>query len=265
MIPRKLDMFRTALLLGLLPLASCSSLKEGEHHYFHKTEQPHAAEWGYEGAIGPDHWAELSPDYVLASEGRHQSPIDISGASVEEMPEVEFHYHPAVIDLVYNGHTIEEKEDLQSCIEVEGTTYVLEQFHFHSPSEHTIDGKHSAMEMHLVHKSAEGEIAVVGVMIEEGAENEAFAPIWRMLPDMEHPTVKAERTVDAAALLPENQAYYRYDGSFTTPPCTENVLWMVMLEPVSLSSEQIGLFRGVIQGNNRPVQPLNERSITVSH
>lgn len=244
-------------------LAGCAT--ESDHHYFHKTEQPHAAAWGYTGDTGPSHWGDLCPDYVLAKTGTRQSPIDIRDAAGEALPPIEFDYRPARIDLVYNGHTVEEKEDGTSSVTVGGKRYVLQQFHFHSPSEHTLDGRHTAMEMHLVHKGDGGEVAVVGVMIEEGTrDNAAFAGIWDYLPNAENRTREAEVTIDVAELLPAKHDYYHYSGSFTTPPCTEDVLWMVLRTPVQLSAAQIREFRSVITGNNRPVQPLNARTVTVS-
>ena len=234
------------------------------HHYFHKEEKPHAAEWGYEGETGPEHWGELSPEYVLAKTGQRQSPIDISKSQPTSLPRIKFGYGPSQIDLVYNGHTVEEVEDHQSSIEVDGKKFVLQQFQFHSPSEHTIDGQHFDMEMHLVHKSGDGEIAVVGVLIEEGTDNAAFDQVWDYLPSAENRERKERVTVDAATLLPASHSYYRYTGSFTTPPCTEDVLWMVLKSPVELSTEQIKTFRAIIEGNNRPVQPLNDRTVAVS-
>lgn len=234
------------------------------HHYFHKEEKPHAAEWGYEGQSGPKHWGDLSPDYVLAKTGQQQSPIDISKSQPMPLPEINFSYGPSQIDLVYNGHTVEEVEDHQSTIEFDGKTFVLQQFHFHSPSEHTVDGQHFDMEMHLVHKSDDGEIAVVGVLISEGADNAAFDQIWNYLPSAANRERKEKMTVDAATLLPSDHGYYRYTGSFTTPPCTEDVLWMVLKSPVELSAGQIRTFRAIIEGNNRPVQPLNDRTVAVS-
>jgi len=254
------------LLVPLAPfvLVGCASIRAGDHHYFHKAERPHAAEWGYEGAIGPEHWGDLCPDYAPASTGRRQSPIDIHGAAPQDLSAVEFRYRPAEIDVVYNGHTVEEKEDLRSSVVIDGAEYTLEQFHFHSPSEHTVGGEHSDMEMHLVHKSAKHDVAVVAVLIEEGTENAAFAPVWNNLPDASRTERHSKATVDAGAMLPADRRHYRYDGSFTTPPCTEGVLWVVLLEPVALSEGQIAQFRAVIEGNNRPVQPLNGRTIAVS-
>lgn len=235
-----------------------------EHHYFHKTAQAHAAEWGYDGDAGPGHWADLSPEYALAKTGQQQSPIDIAGAVSQDLPGIQFDYHPSQIDLVYNGHTVEEIEDKRSAMNVDDSHFVLQQFHFHGPSEHTVDGKHTAMEMHLVHKDADGKIAVIGVLIEEGADNPAFDAVWDYLPDATNRERIETVTVDAASLLPRDHSYYRYTGSFTTPPCTEDVLWMVLKTPVELSASQIEKFRAVISGNNRPVQPLNGRPLAVS-
>jgi carbonic anhydrase len=234
------------------------------HHYFHKDEQPHKADWGYTGEGSPEHWGDLSSEYVLAKTGKQQSPIDISGAVATDLPALEFAYHPSKIDLVYNGHTVEEVEDKKSSVKVHDEQFVLQQFHFHSPSEHTVDGKHSAIEMHLVHQSEGGKIAVVAVLIEEGEDNPAFDAVWDFLPNAANRERKSSTTIDAAALLPNSHQYYSYSGSFTTPPCTEDVSWMVLTTPVELSKDQIEKFRAVINGNNRPVQPLNGRTLSIS-
>jgi carbonic anhydrase len=234
------------------------------HHYFHKDEQPHKADWDYTGDGSPDHWGDLSPDYVLAKTGKEQSPIDISGAIATNLPTIQFAYRPSKIDLVYNGHTVEEVEDKASSLQVGDEQFVLQQFHFHSPSEHTIDGKHSAMEMHLVHKSEGGKIAVVAVLIEEGEDNPAFDAVWDFLPSAANHERKSAITIDAAVLLPKSHQHFSYQGSFTTPPCTEDVLWMVLVTRVELSKEQIEKFRAIIDGNNRPVQPLNGRKVSIS-
>jgi carbonic anhydrase len=259
--------FRHAALVAC-PLLAVGCAGHGDlsnHHYFHEAERPHAAEWGYAGDIGPEHWGDLSPDYALAKTGTSQSPIDIDVTAASDLPPIRFDYHPATIDLVYNGHTVEEKEDKHSSIEVGGVRYTLEQFHFHAPSEHTIGGRHADMEMHLVHKSGAGAVAVVAVMIRAGAENPAFAPVWGNLPTAENKSRQSSTTVDVGKLLPSNtSSYYRYAGSFTTPPCTEGVLWMVLHEPVELSASQIAAFRDVIHGNNRPVQALRGRTVEQS-
>lgn len=190
------------------------------HHYFHKTEQPHAAEWGYEGAGAPEHWGDLSPDYHLAKDGREQSPIDVHATAKAALPALEFDYRPAPIRMVYNGHSVQENED--------------------------------------------GEVAVVSVLIDEGAHNAAFDAMWADLPDRDDPKENSSKRIGVAELLPKDRRYYAYRGSFTTPPCTEGVRWFVMQQPVQLSNAQIATFRKVIYHNNRPVQPLNGRAVTVS-
>jgi len=234
-----------------------------EHYYFHKTEQPHAAEWGYVGDIGPKHWGSLSPASILAKQGEQQSPIDISKPIEKDLPRVVFNYRPVKINLVYNGHTIEEEEG-GSHIQVEDKFFELKQFHFHAPSEHTINGRHADMEMHLVHKAKDGTVAVIAVMIKQGTENRSFTSIWENLPTPEKSEVQVARTVDATDLIPGNHAYYRYRGSFTTPPCTEGVIWLVMAAPIELSPRQIEKFKSIINGNNRPVQLMNGRKIYLS-
>ena len=235
-----------------------------EHHYFHKTEKPHAAEWTYTGDTGPSHWGDLSPKYVLAKEGKQQSPINLVNPDEAVLPPLEISYRPARINLIYNGHTVEELEEAGSSLTVGGNSFALKQFHFHAPSEHTIDGKHAAMEMHLVHLDDAGRIAVVGVMIQEGAENPAFDPVWDYLPTELNKKVEYGATIDAADLLPGDKRYFHYVGSLTTPPCSQGVNWYVLLNPVEMSREQIDKFTAIINHNNRPVQPLNDRVVTRS-
>ena len=246
------------------PTPPASDKKDTGHHYFHTSEQPHAAEWSYAGDTSPAHWGNLSPDYALADTGKHQSPIDISSPAPAQLPHLLFNYHPSRIDLVYNGHTIEEIENRESLLTFDNQTFTLEQFHFHSPSEHTVDGRHFDMEMHLVHKSDDGRVAVIGVFIESGKSNPAYDSVWDYLPTSDNRERKSETSVNASVLLPENTRHYSYTGSFTTPPCTEDVSWILMASPVQLSKDQIEKFRAVIKNNNRPVQSLNGRVVQVS-
>jgi len=232
-----------------------------EHHYFHKEEKPHAAHWSYQGETGPEHWGDLDTDYSAAKNGQQQSPIDIRDAVSKTLPKLEFKYNPSRIHLIYNGHTIQENEDSGSFVIDGDIRPKLEQFHFHSPSEHTVNGKQYPMEMHLVHKAPDGTVGVVAVFIEEGKHNRAFDPVWFSMPDANQPKRDSNVTIDTQALLPKNHSYYRYDGSFTTPPCTEQVKWFVLTMPVNLSKEQIMRFRTVIDGNNRPIQARNNRTI----
>jgi carbonic anhydrase len=225
-------------------------------------EKPH---WGYEGEAGPEHWGSLDPSFAACGEGKSQSPVDIvhADATPQDLPNIAFHYQPTAVKIINNGHSIQVNYDPGSYIEVEGTRYDLLQFHFHAPSEHAFDGQLLDMEMHLVHKSAEDKLAVVGVMLKGGAENAAYQPVWDNLPAEEGPEQVIDLQVNAADLLPAEQLTYRYSGSLTTPPCSEEVSWFMMTTPVELSAEQIAAFEAIYKGNNRPVQPLNEREILV--
>lgn len=231
------------------------------HHYLAKEESPHVAHWSYGGETGPSHWGDLSPEYRLAKLGKRQSPIDISNTTPTPATDLKFNYKPSKINLIYNGHTIQENEDAGSYGLAGGRRFELQQFHFHSPSEHTVDGNHFPMEMHLVHKAADGTVGVVAVFIREGTYNKTFDQLWSLLPDKDSPQRVAKIDIDTAAMLPKDRRYYSYDGSFTTPPCTEQVQWVVLATPVSLSKAQIDRFRSVIDGNNRPIQPLNGRRV----
>jgi len=230
------------------------------------TDSTHTAvHWGYTGEGGPEHWADLDPAANAACKtGTAQSPIDIKGATGEDLADIVFNYGETAVNIFNNGHTVQIKYDTGSSIEFNGVTYNLDQFHFHAPSEHEINGELVAAEMHLVHKSANGAYAVVGVMIQVGAENPAFAPVWDNLPTSitETPTTIAGATINANDLLPDERTYYNYSGSFTTPPCTEGVTWLVLTTPIEMSAQQIADFKAIIGNNNRPVQDLNGRPLT---
>jgi carbonic anhydrase len=144
---------------------------------------------------------------------------------------------------------------------LDGVEYKLLQFHFHTPSEEKIDGKSYPLVAHLVHKNAEGQLAVVAVLFKAGKENAALKPVFDHLPAKEGETRKLDVAVDAADLLPANRAYYAFTGSLTTPPCSEEVRWQVLKTPVELSSSQLAAFRKLYRMNARPVQPLNGRKV----
>ncbi len=217
--------------------------------------------WGYEGPQAPEHWGSLDPGFAVCSNGREQSPIDLTGAERKALSEIGFEYAPSPICIQNNGHSIQVDYQTGSGIVLDGTRYGLVQFHFHHRSEHTVDGADFPLELHLVHADADGALAVVGVFLEEGAANEAIAPVWRHLPAEAGPAALVAGTVDANALLPERRTTWRYRGSLTTPPCSEGVSWLMMTEPVTASREQIGALSTLFPVNNRPVQPLNGRRL----
>lgn len=221
--------------------------------------------WGYEGEGGPAHWGDLSPEFATCGSGREQSPIDIPRDAPINTQGLEFNYRPSALTIANNGHSIQVDYEAGSTLAAGDAAWGLVQFHLHAPSEHTLGGAYSPMELHLVHKDAGGRIAVAGVLIVEGAHNPAYEPVLAHMPSQ---VGEAElipgSAVDAGALLPTDRSYYRYPGSLTTPPCTEGVTWFVLAEHVELSAAQIAAFRELYDGNDRPIQPLNDRAFLVN-
>lgn len=221
----------------------------------------HAAHWTYDGDAGPSHWGSLDTAFSRCAVGKAQSPIDITSAHHGALPSLGIYYHDTRVNVVNNGHTIQVNYDPGSSIEIEKVRYQLVQFHFHTPSEHTFSGKGAPAELHLVHKSADGRLAVIAVMIVRGPENSALTPIWKHLPVAEGPAQQLNARFTALDLLPARRMTYRYTGSLTTPPCSEGVKWLVMTSPITLSDRQLGNLTAILHANNRPVQPLNRRMV----
>ena len=218
--------------------------------------------WGYTGKEGPEHWAELSPAYALCGSGRNQSPVNLDQMIEAELPPITFEYGGQVTEVVNNGHTIKANYAPGSAIKANGKTYELKQFHFHSPSENTIAGKSFPMEAHFVHAAKDGSLAVVAVMMETGEASPAIEKLWSRMPQTPGRTATLKETVTAESLLPDDRDHYRFNGSLTTPPCTEGVLWLVMKKPITISEAQLKAFQKVMKHpNNRPVQPLNARAV----
>jgi carbonic anhydrase len=222
---------------------------------------PTSVHWTYEGEEGPEHWGGLDTSYAACGVGKSQSPVDVVNPASQDLENIAFHYQPSEVRILNNGHTVQVNYDSGSYIEIDGQRYDVMQFHYHAPSEHTLNGKLFAAELHIVHKSATGQLAVVGILLEEGAENTAYQPLLANLPAEKSPEIDAGVKINAMDLLPAVQTTFRYSGSLTTPPCTEGVSWIVMVTPVQLSVEQIADFEKIYEGNNRPVQPLNTRPL----
>ncbi|MEZ5234803.1 MAG: carbonic anhydrase family protein [Acidimicrobiales bacterium] len=157
------------------------------------------------------------------------------GAPAEQ--EIDFAYHASAYTVVDNGHTVQVNLDNAGAMVIDGVPFTLVQFHFHTPSEHTLAGAAYPLEYHLVHRSEAGELAVVGVLIQRGGENETLKPIFDALPDA-GVTVEGAEPIDPAALLPANRTMVRYNGSLTTPPCTEHVRWHLLPTPLQMSNLQ---------------------------
>ncbi len=224
------------------------------------------AHWEYTGGVGQNYWGLLEDDFNSCVDGSAQSPIDIRDTLVSDLQDISFHYKPATLVVSNNGHTIQASYGKTDhghggYMIVDGQEFELLQFHFHRPSEHTVNGHQAAMEMHLVHAAADGTLAVVGVLIEPGAFNSSLEPIWDVMPHTAGDEVVMETVVDVYELLPQDRRTYRYPGSLTTPPCSEGVKWNLMKTPISVSSGQVDAFKDLYFFNARYTQPLNGRVI----
>jgi len=218
--------------------------------------------WSYKGAAGPMYWAELDRANIACSAGKHQSPIDIDKAfRSKKLSPIEFHYKTSRGDFINNGHTLQVDYEPGSYITVDDVRYDLMEFHFHAPSEHKVEGIPYDMEMHLVHKSNTGRLAVVGVLVEEGPrKNHTLGKFWGNLPRQNEMPVRITQ-FNVKKMLPKSKNYFHYMGSLTTPPCSEGVNWYVMTTPITFSARQIDDFIRVVKFNARPVQPLFSRQL----
>lgn len=221
--------------------------------------------WSYDGETGPANWARLDPRYALCSSGKRQSPIDIADGVRVDLEAIKLEYRPSPFRIEDNGHTLQVSVGEGNTLSVMGRRYELKQMQFHRPAEERIEGKRYDMSVHLVHRDDEGNVAVLAVMLEKGTvEHPTLQTLWNNLPLEVGMTLSPTAQVDPGRLLPERQAYYTYMGSLTMPPCTENVLWMVLKQPIQISAEQAAIFARLYRNNARPVQAVNGRLIKES-
>jgi carbonic anhydrase len=231
-------------------------------------EKSHGATWSYEeGDLGPANWGSLSENYAMCDAGKQQSPVNISDASTikAELPSLELDYKPVVFDIVNNGHTIRITPDNAGTLTIGDDSYQLWQFHFHAPSEEAINGKHSDMVMHIVHRNAENQFAVIAVLMEKGeTANPLIDTLWKVMSKTPCKPQAHDIEIDINQLLPEDKNYYTLWGSVTTPPCFEGVRWIILKQPITISAEQLTEFQEAYFHNNRPIQPLNNRWVLSS-
>jgi carbonic anhydrase len=245
---------RFAVLAISFAAVSGAAIAAGEH-------PGHGTHWGYSGAIGPDKWTTLKPEFAACA-GRNQSPINVAGTIEAQLKPVQFNYKAGGAEVVNNGHAIQVNYEAGSTITVDGIQFDLKQFHFHSPSENQIKGKTFPLEAHLVHADKDGNLPVVSVMFDEGKANPVVGAAWSQMPKSEGGKNALPTKAAAAGLLPADKDHYFYNGSLTTPPCSEGVRWIVMKKPMTVSKAQIETFKSTLGfANNRPVQPVNARPV----
>ena len=220
-----------------------------------------AVHWGYAGADGPEHWGCLSEAYRLCSEGIEQSPVNIADYAAGSGPQVRFAYSGRATAARNNGHTVYLDFPAGNILDVAGRRYELQGIHYHSPAEHQVNGESFAAELHLVHQDGDGDLAVVGLLFRLGAASRWVQALLDAAPDAGSAAELADG-VGAAYFVPNRLNYYGYDGSLTTPPCTEGVRWIVMQAIGTVSPEQVARLQELTGGpNNRPVQPVGSRAI----
>jgi len=256
----KMKSFKNKFFIILTSVLLISFFSFGQEH--HKKE--HKVHWGYTGEYKPDNWSKLKPDYELCGNGTSQSPIDLVNPISSSLTSINSNYKPSLLNIINNGHTIQVNYSNGSYAMIDGQKYTLLQFHFHTPSEHTVNGKHFDMEMHMVHKDKDGNLAVVGILIKIGKENPNFSNIVKHISAHKSDAMDFDEIVDVNSILPGNKSFYHYYGSLTTPNCAEGVNWSVLTTHIEISKTQFDQFHNVMGNNNRPIQPLNKRFLLIS-
>ena len=225
---------------------------------------PHATNahspWAYDGTSGPAEWGHLDPAWSTCGTGKAQSPVEIT-PKAPTASAIVFDYKPTPARVIASGQALQVKFAPGSSISIDDHRYALIEFHVHTPSEHVIAGEHYPMEIQLVHKDAEGKLAVIGVMYDQGASSKALSPVWSKWPAKHDVETKLGKALDPSQLLPENRTVFRYQGSLTTPPCSEGVVWNVMRRPMTDSRASIDLLKQHLHANARPPQELNGREV----
>jgi carbonic anhydrase len=231
-------------------IISISSFASGNKH------------WSYSGHTGPSYWKTLHSSFAACGLGKNQSPVNLTNMIDGELPAIKFNYHSGGNEILNNGHSIQVNYKAGNLITVDEQIFELKQFHFHSPSENTINGQSYPMEAHLVHTDKKGNLAVISIMFKQGAKNNELEKAWTLMPDKTGKKYQLTNIVDINKLLPVNLDYYRFNGSLTTPPCTEGVKWLVMKNIVTASKKQLEKFSHTMHHpNNRPIQPINARMV----
>lgn len=217
--------------------------------------------WTYEGEHGPQHWGDLAPQFVQCKVGVNQSPIDIVNPLEADLPPLELDYATRAIELVNNGHTAQVNVEPGNFLRVGGESFELLQFHIHVPSEHRINGKSFLLEVHYVHRNERGELAVIAVLHDPGEDHPKLSKYIGIIPAEVGKPVTFDISLKEMPIMEFNKDYYRYNGSLTTPPCTEGVRWFVLKNTRTVSVERRNIFNGLIGDDARGPQPVNARPV----
>ncbi|VXC55346.1 carbonic anhydrase [Massilia sp. 9I] len=239
--------------------------KEAEAAIAAANKPKNGTHWSYEGEYGPANWSNINSSWAKCSTGNRQSPIDLRDGMKVDLEHIAFDYRPTSFSEIDNGHTIQVTVGGGNFLTVGNMSYELQQFHFHRPSEEKINGKGTEMVIHFVHRSFEGKLLVLAVLLERGKANSLIQTVWNHLPLEKQQSVSPSIVLDPNEGLPEKREYFTYMGSLSEPPCTEDVLWIVMKQPMQASPAQMALFSRLYPLNARPVQPSNGRMVKESN
>lgn len=219
-----------------------------------------ASNWDY-GENGPSKWGTLDPNWKLCATGQSQSPINIVSTETTKVKNtLSFNYKNNSKNIQNNGHSLQINFQNSGFASIENKDFELVQFHFHTPSETHVNGKTYPLEIHLVHQNDKKELLVVSVLVEEGDFHPEFEKIVKIMPSKVGSEVKL-KGFKVDALLPKQKGYYEFMGSLTTPPCSENVTWVVLKQSIQASKEQIQKVHDIIHDDARNIQPTNHRLI----
>ncbi len=222
--------------------------------------------WSYDEETGPHQWHCLTSEFEVCGNGKRQTPIDITTSIKADLPPLKFDYRPIPLVIENNGHTIQVTADTGGVLKVGENSYQLLQFHSHTPSENAINGKRFDMVIHFVHQNIHGQLAVVSTLLEVGSTtNSAIDTLWKFMPQTPGEPQQHDIQIDINQLLPKEREYFTFEGSLTTPPCTEGVKWILLKQPLSISAAQLAQYRALYPENARPLQPLNGREILSSN
>ncbi|WP_051999980.1 carbonic anhydrase [Caenispirillum salinarum] len=223
-----------------------------------------AGGWSYGGATGPTAWGTLDPAWRTCTAGERQSPVDLSGATPSMMatPDIDWPAMPLVIANTGNTIAVEATAYATMGLGLEGARYRMTGFHFHHPSEHTVEGRGFPLEIHFMHEDElGGGFAIAAVFVRSGALNPTLQTIFQAMPAQAGERLSLPTLIPPRRLLPpdDERESFRYQGSLTRPPCTEAVRWLVFTHPIEAAPEQIEAFARLFPMNARPVQPLGRR------
>jgi carbonic anhydrase len=240
---------RRSFLIGLAACPICAQARA--------TESGH---WSYEGPNGAGQWGNLDKSFQACAIGSQQSPIDLTGAIKAELQNLVFDWKPQAFKIANNGHTIQANAAPGSALTLDGQTFALKQFHFHTPAEHALNGKRTSMEAHFVHADESGRLAVIGMLMVAGKANPAFTAVMANAPKTEGEKLAAS-AIDPNLFLPANRQRFRYEGSLTTPPCAETVDWNIFAQQIEVAPTDMDAFKALFAMNARPLQKVNRRFV----